>query len=253
MTEGVQATPKQRSPWVYVLLGCGGVVLLMGIAAVAVLVAGARFASSVTAGLTDPKVQAEKTTALLGTMPVGYSPMMALSVPLMLDVVALAKPKAGQTLDAANGMEQTDRSFFYFRVTESEGTKGLRGWFEGEDGSEAALRKSGLNFEVKETLGRGALNLEGRKVLYVASRGTMRQSQVQLDDPLPSGPQAQGSSGLATLVFFECPADGKLRAGIWMQADPQPGVAGEQVQTQGTVADVAQLKAFLGPLTPCGR
>lgn len=258
MTEGVQATPKQRSPWFYVFLGCGGVLLVMVLLVVGLGVGLFRFAQGTVAGLTDPEVQKQTTGALLGRVPDGYTAVFSLSVPLLIDAVAMAKPRAGEALEGARSLERAERFFMYSRMTQSDRTKGLKGFFEGE--GDAKELGSTLNFQVSETLGRGTLSLEGRKLLFVTARGTFKANQsVRFGDrpedaQAPPAPQAGESfPGLATLVFFDCPADGKVRTGIWMQKDPSPDTPGAQLDSTGTVADTAQVKAFLEPLTPCGR
>lgn len=258
MSEGVQATPKQRSPWFYVFLGCAGVLLLMGLGVAALGFGVFRFAKGTMAGLTDPEVQKEATGALLGQVPEGYTAVFSLSVPVLLDAAAMAKLPEGQTLspESRPTLEQAERFFLYTRMTQNDGTKGLKGFFEGE-GDPKDFGRS-LNFEIRETLGRGTLNLEGRKVLFLNARGTLKQvTRVRVgdgqDEPEEPTPRGGSIAGLAALVFFDCPADGKVRTGVWMQKDPSPESAGDKLETAGTVADAAQLKAFLGPLTPCGR
>ena len=233
---------KPKSPWFYVLLGClglGGVLVIFCLASGAYVV---KKGSDTVKGITDPQTRQENAVRMLGTMPEGYFPRATLSMFGMLDMADLidAPPLAD------GGFAQHTRQFVYVRVMSNENNKRTRAFFTSQEATDdAALRQSGLNLEVKDVIKKGNLVVDGRKIYYVASRGTLNTG---------SGPNASTSEGLQTSLLFDCPNGGdELRMGVWMMMDPSPQTPAAELDLTGTVADEAKLAAFLKPVDPCGK
>jgi hypothetical protein len=137
---------------------------------------------------------------------------------------------------ADGGLTPGGRTFNYFRIMANEQNKQTRAFFEGADPEGEGLRRGGIQFDAKAVIKRGELNVDGRKLRYVVSRGRM-----------------QGQApGLTNAVLFDCP-DEALRIGMWSQEDPAPDVVPEKLALSDTVADEAQLARLLKPVNPCGR
>jgi hypothetical protein len=59
------------------------------------------------------------------------------------------------------------------------------------------------------------------------------------------------SRGLATFLLIECPGDRRQHLGIWFGPDPAPTEPAGAPALQGTNADPAAMKAFLGHFRFC--
>src|SRR5690242_16795199 len=86
------AEKKKTSPWLYVGIGCG-VLLFLGIGATVatVMFVGSKF-NELKEDMTNPVVRSEKVKKTLGVteFPEGYYPVMALSVPAIMDMAILS-------------------------------------------------------------------------------------------------------------------------------------------------------------------
>ncbi len=232
---------KQRSPLFYVAIGCGGLMalILIGFAVAGLLLV--RAGKGFVDGMTDPTQKAANVQKMLGVAPVGYFPIMTLSIPLMMDIALLGD----QEPLPDGGTADFDRGFMYFRVIANEQSNRAKDFFDGKDSDTSALKGSGVNVDAKDILRRGALKTaNGTSVKYVATRGTMDTQGQHKQESKP---------GLNTVMFFECPGDTAVRLGVWMMKDPDPELPVNQLQLEGTVADESQIAGFIKPLTPCGK
>jgi hypothetical protein len=236
-----QVAPKQRSPWLYVLLGCGGFALLscLGVAVFVGFVA--KQGSNMVEGLTDPTVRDKNARKMLGDLPPGYLAAASMSVLGIVDLAVLTNGEA----QPDGGVELGDRTFMYMRISdlakeENERTKVYFVKGEGELG--ATTRSNGINIDEADIIKRGNLTVDGRRLYYIAARGQFGVGNSQ---------QAR-EPGLNTSVLFDCPGD-QLRIGVWSMRDPDPKVAATELDLTATVADEAQLARFLKPVNPCGR
>lgn len=232
---------KPKSPWFYVLLGClglGGVLVVFCLASSAYCV---KKGADIGKGITDPGTRHENAVRMLGALPEGYTPIATLSLGIM-DMAQLVDAP----LLSDGGVGEYSRQFVYVRVMASENNKRTRAYFTAADGGDAAaLRQSGLNLDVKDVIKKGNLVVDGRKIYYVASRGTFTTG---------NGPKSPVAEGLQTAVLFDCPGAGdELRMGVWMMKDPSPQTPAAELDVSGTVADEARLAAFLKPVVPCGK
>ncbi|HYI03003.1 hypothetical protein [Hyalangium sp.] len=232
---------KKRSPWLYVGIGCGAL-LLLGIGG---FIFGVAFlfkkGKQYTEDLSNPIARTEMVKKALGaqTLPEGYHGVMALSVPAIMDMAVLSTrspdaPAAGQTGDV--------RSFVYFFIKRSSVTdqEQLKKYLEGQSNDASVLARNNVSLGEGEILGRGAIELEGRRVLYVTQRGELETEHDDREGP-----------GLNSILFIECQGQERMRMGIWMAPDPSPGAPLEQLDLKGTPADPEALRAFMSHLNPC--
>ena len=236
--------PKPTSPWVYIVLGCGVAVMLAlaGIVGFTYLVY--RQGKQMAEGFKDPKARAEKTRQVIpyDNLPAGYYAGGAMSIPFLMDFAVFTdhEPAAGEGPDQGNFNQH---SFIYMnmrhlRDNREKMERYLRG--EAPAPADSPWGQSNVNFDAKEVIRRGELQLEGRKVLYQASRGDIKH-------------KGQEENGLVTMVLPECPDD-RLRFGIWIAPAP-PGSAEKpvaEIDYKGTPADPAALQDFLGHFRLCG-
>jgi hypothetical protein len=233
---------KSTSPWAYVAIGCGLAVLLglVGISGYTYLMY--RQGKQMADGFKDPKVREQKTREVLPykTLPAGYYATGAFSVPLLMDFAILSDrpPEQGK----AEGQEFDQRSFIYMNMRHMRDNREkmeryLRGEAPAPDDS--AWQKSSVNFDAKELIGRGTLNLNGMPVLYAANRGEVSKKG-----------EAKGK-GIVTMVLPECPDD-RLRFGVWIGPDPQADKPVAQASYTGTSADPAAMHEFLSHFDLCG-
>jgi hypothetical protein len=232
-----QATQKQRSPWLYVLLGCGGFAALTCLGFAIFFGVVAKKATDMAAGVTDPKARTENARKMLGELPVGYTAAMSMSVFGLVDTALLTD---GPSL-ADGGVEIGDHFFTYLRLMANEENQRTKGFFVSGEGDASHLRTSGVNIEQRDVIKRGNLTVDGRKIYYVAARGQFG-----------TGAQRTVEDGLNASVLFDCPGD-QLHVGVWSMRDPEPAKPAGELDLTGTVADEAELAKFLKPMNPCGR
>jgi hypothetical protein len=236
--------PKQTSPWVYIGLGCGVAVLiaLAGIVGFTYLVY--RQGKQMTEGFRDPKIRESKTREVIAydNLPPGYYAGGAMSIPFLMDFAVLSdrEPKAGESPDQGGFNE---RSFIFMnmrhlRQNREKMERYLRG--EAPPPEESPWGRSNVNFNTKEVIRRGELQVGGQKILYQASRGEVNHRQNK-------------ENGVVTMILPECPDD-RLRFGVWIGPAPagSEGKPANEVDYKGTPADPAALQDFLGHFRLCG-
>jgi hypothetical protein len=230
--------PRQRSPWFYVLLGCGGLAGLMCLGLGGSGLYCAKQAQALSEGVTNPAERQKNAVEQLGAVPEGYQVVASFSL-----LMGMAKQTllTDQPLLADGGIPHGGRQFAY---TSSRGeTAKVRAFLDGTDPDGAHLGESRMQFslpiEPRSVFKRGQLLVDGRRIFYLATR--VRDTATQ-----------GAGQALLTVVSFDCP-DQVLRFGAWSQPDPSPEVKPEELKLEGTVADEAELARFLKVVTPCGR
>lgn len=232
-----QAAPKQRSPWLYVLLGCGGFAALtcLGFGIFAAVVA--KKTGDMVAGVTDPKAREENAKKMLGAIPPGYYPAMSMSVFGLVDTAILTDAP----ILPDGGFEVGERLFTYIRVMANEENQRTKAFFTSGEGDANHLRSNGVNIDARDVIKRGNLTVDGRRFYYVAARGDFGV-----------GTRGAREEGLNASVLFDCPGE-QLHVGVWSMRDPAPEKASNELELSGTVADESELAKFLLPINPCGR
>jgi hypothetical protein len=235
------AGQKKRSPWLYVGIGCGALLLLGIVAAVAGVSFLFKQGQQYQEDLANPVSRTERVKKALGadTLPDGYYAVMSLSVPALMDTAMLSThspdaPKTGQSEDV--------RMFVYMflkaaPVAEQEQ---LRKYLEGQSEDASVLARNGVKLGNGDIIGRGVVPLQDRRVLYVAQRGELTTQQSERKEP-----------GLNSILFLECPGQTRLRMGIWMAPDPDPSTPTDKLDLKGTPADPEAIRTFMSHLNPC--
>jgi hypothetical protein len=233
------AAPKQRSPWLYVLLGCGGLAALICLGTMVVVGLGVKAGKDMVDGVNDPEARQENALKQLGALPEGYTVVASLNM-FFAQTTILTD---GQVLPDGGFVLGDGHTFKYLRIMANENNKRAREFLQGKESADStALGQNGVNIDPKDIVKRGQLTIDGRKFSYVAARGPL---ETRANDGSPE-------LGLNTAILFDCPGE-QLQVGIWSQADPAPEKSAEELDLAGTVADEAQLAKFLKPMNPCGR
>lgn len=233
---------KKTSPWVYVGLGCLGVVLLAVAAVALVGYLGYRKVKQFEADMKDPAARTAKVQQALGAdrLPDGYHAVMAMSIPFVMDMAMLSDvPPDAQGQSKGPGQ----RGFIYMAtIANKNGRNEVRDYFEGRGDPPEALRRQGINIERGEVLKRGTLDVAGQHLMYVAQRGHMNM-----------GGSAQ--NGITTTMLVECPGSDRQRMAFWFGPAPavDPNEKSATLNLAGTPADESALQDFMGHFRLCGR
>ena len=229
----------RRSPWIYVLLGCLGLLVLGALVVGGLVFFGVRTARNIAADNQDPERRRERALEILGAdeAPGGYYPAGVISVPFVIDMAVLSDLAPGAEPWAG---EFGERGFYY--VQARWGGDDLRAFFDGETSEATALRDMGLELDLEENLERGDLDREDVAARWAAFRGSTK-----------FGPGEQFGE-IVTLIEFDCPGDERMRMGIWF--GPAGGSRSAYVADDDGAVDSVPgseaIAAFLEPIHPCG-
>ena len=239
------AGPRKPTAW----LGCG----CASVVAVAMaVIAAASFATwRADRRFEDMRGHSEARRAVAAVLPhaqppPGYQPVGALTMPLgLLSVAILADAVPG------GGRSHVEHAFFYVEMPDWLGReKAMREVFEGTAEPAGGITQTEVEFEARETVGRGRLPAGGAEVLWIARRGTLR-----IDDArfglAPEGTPRREMPGIATMLLFDCAADRRLRLGLWFAPDPAPDLPAPDADLTHTPADPAALATFLTHFDLC--
>lgn len=236
------AAPKKRSPWLYVGIGCGALLLLSIVAVVVAVTFMFKKGEEYAADLSNPITRTAMVKKTLGanTLPDGYFAVMSLSVPAIMDMAVLSS----RSPDAPTvGPKEEVRVFVYMflKMSSASDQQKLRQYVEGKSDDTSVLARNGVHVGQGEIIGRGIVPLsDGRRVLYVTQRGELSaQNQKSTDH------------GLNSVLFLECPGQTQLRMAFWMGADPDPEAPLESLDLEGTPVDPEAIRTFMSPLNPC--
>ena len=232
------APGKRTSPWMYVAIGCGAAALLGLLALVGIGVFGYRKVKQLEAEIKDPAARAAKVATVLGgDLPPGYHPVMAMSIPFLMEMALLGD----QPPDEKGRTTRMDKGFVYVKtLSTGQQEDELKRYFEGKTADAEVLRRSNIHVNAEELIRRGTLEIPGQTTLYLAQRGNLSMNETRTNQ------------GLTTLLFIDCPQDARQRLGIWFGPDPEPGQAVDEVDWAGSIADEAVMRDFLGHFKLCG-
>jgi hypothetical protein len=228
-----QEDSKKRSPWLYVGLGCGALLLLaiaaIAIGAVFLFKAGQQYQED----MANPVTRTEKVKKTLGAqaLPEGYSALMSISVPAILDVAVLSSEEGGRMF-----------VYLFTKASTARDQEELRKYLEGTSADASVLTRNSVGVGENEFVARGSLELEGRRVHYLAQRGELETSYNKPDEK---------ASQLHSILLIECPGQKLMRVGLWMAPDPAVGAPLEQLELTGTPVDPEAIRAFMSHLNPC--
>lgn len=245
----MEGEKRSTSPWVWVAVGCGGFVLLAGIAVVGLGLWGYKAAKQLETEMKDPASREAKVLEVLGAerLPEGYYPMVGFSVPLGLMDTAILSDREPHFDQAEKDRDLApdafgERGFIYVMMIRTKGEEQeLEDFFSGKTDDTRALRKAGINVSRGEILRRGKLEVPRGSVRYLAQRSNV-------------GFNAMSSSGdsLTSILLIDCEQDSKFRFGIWFAPDPAPRTPVAELDVSGSPADEVALSAFLGHFRFCG-
>lgn len=234
---------KPTSPWVWIGCGCGALVVLAMAGMAGLTWFGYREAKQFEKNMTDPAAREAKVKSVIhyDELPPGYYPLMGFSIPFIMDMAIFTDKElpAGQVPSDAEGFE--DHGFFYMRMLQSRGNKEeMQRMLRGEKTQgESPWSQSSVNFDEREVIRRGTVEVDGTEVLYSAARGELKQQN------------DANREGVVAMVLPDCPADNRLGFGLWFGRDPDPTKPAAEIDWTGTPADPEALKEFLGHFRLC--
>jgi hypothetical protein len=232
---------QQTSPWMYVGCGCGLLVALTLAGVVGLTFLGYRKGKDFEESFKDPVKREARSREILhyDKLPEGYYPMGAFSIPMMMDMAILSDREPPPGADQKTGGGFKDRGFIYMVLRDWMGKReGLRAYMEGTGKRPDWMKKSDVDLDTQEVLGRGKVEMDGRTALYVASRGEVQR-------------RGQRTKGLVTLLSVDCPEDKRLRLGLWFGPDPDAGKPADPADLHGTPADPATIQEFASHFHLC--
>lgn len=230
-----------RSPAFYIALGCGLMMLLMVLGIAGTCGGCLLLGRSVGKGFVDDTQKAENVKKFLGQAPEGYYPVIAVSIPMVMDQAILID--APIVPDA--GVPNFTKVFQYWRIIENENSKQMRDYFDGKTENAEVFPRNMVPVDVKDVIGKGVVKTgDGATVKYIASRGHISADFDRGGNPMR----------LNTLLEIECSAtDGSVRVAIWSEKDPHPDKPAEEVDPKGTVLDEAAITALMAQIKPCTK
>jgi hypothetical protein len=199
------AQPKKTSPWLYVLGGCGCLVVLAVVGVAGFLWWAGNQVKEFGESMEDPVQRMERAREVVGAaeLPPGYHAGFGMEMPF--GVLAIAMIGDGDIPPGANSrgvsIDEDDlfdrRGFIYFRMRN----------FNQEQESENPAEELMRDYREDEELGRGTIEAAGGTVEYVLSRGTIRRDN------------APEESYLANLTI-DCGSSDAFRNAVWFTAVP---------------------------------
>ncbi|HEX4952768.1 MAG TPA: hypothetical protein VF017_05165 [Thermoanaerobaculia bacterium] len=240
------AEAKKTNPWVWVAAGCGGVIVLGGLAIMGLGWWGFNKAKSFERQLKDPVAREASVREILGadSLPDGYHAHMGMSLLGFMKMAMLSDRELPAGEDPGGKVPFDERGFFYFdMMAGSKNAKKVEDFIAGRIGVEEMLEDTNVNLDLDEgeKIAEGPVAIAGGQARYVAQRGGVGMGVKRQDD------------SLNTMVLVDCPGDRRFRFAIWFGPDPNPDAPADQLDLTGTPADPAALEAFLGHFHLCGR
>lgn len=210
MTDVLPQEPKKTSPWVWVGVGCGGILILCVVVSA---VAGYFLYGKLRnfgKQFEDPAVREQRVREIMGVQdfPAGYHPFMTVSVPWVLDVAILTDREVVKMPKGERGSPWNEKGFVYVRMPYKHRDAKLEEYLDGKRSPDELLQGQGMHFHPRDTVGRGTVQGEGGvSYRYVATRG-----EVQMGHEV--------KEGITSVIAVQCPNDQKFRLGIWFGPDP---------------------------------
>lgn len=223
---------KKTSPWVWVGVGCLGVTVV-GIAVIAgISYWGYRTVRRMADDLKDPVSRERRVKEVLGAdmLPPGYHPVVAISVPFIMEMAILSDrepDEGGQT----RGFEE--RGFIYVKMLGVEKQqRELQEFFEGKRDDAEILRQHSIRMRQGDVVARGGIEGDDLQVMYVAHRGGIDVQNAEVD-------------GVTSLLLVQCREDKRTRLGIWFAPDPDPSKAPAEADFTGSPGDEKAIRTFI--------
>ena len=225
------AERKKTSPWVWVAVGCGGVVLLGIIAVVGLGFWGVQKAKQFGDEIRDPVAREAKVLDALGAteLPPGYHAAMAMEIPFLMEMAMLTDEPVTFEEEGGPGVEidpdsfEGDRGFFYFKMPFSARKRQeMDDFFSGRSDDTAFLEDSGINVPRGDLLTRGSITSGKARVRYLVQKSSGH------------GLSSFDRRGLTTVMMIECPDSNRLQSGLWFSRDGLPEAREEGADAAST-------------------
>ncbi len=221
----------------YVALGCGGALVLIGLVVGGFLFWGAQKVKQFEADLKDPVAREEKVLGILGTeaLPEDYYPMMGITFPFVFEMAMLTREPIPEGQDP-EGMEP---SFIYMKMLSfGKQDQELKDFFNGTNDNPSVLRDNNINVNIDDVVSRGELQVGDQNILWLTSRGRIQTG-------------ATRSSDLNTIMMIRCPDDKKTRLGIWIADEDSENNEDGTPQLEDTVGDPGMIEDFMSHFSVC--
>ena len=231
---------KAFPAWAWVGCGCLGALGAIAVLAVAIGVWGVQKARQFGEEIADPGERAKRVLTVLraSEMPEGYHPVVALSVPLLLDVAVLSDLPPDET---GRPPEFGEHGFIYVSYPAfGRNQREIRDFFEGKRDDLDELGRHRIDLDLDERISNGKISREADDVLWVSYRGT-----IDTDDA------GRSKEGLMALLLIDCGGDSRHRFGVWLGPDPDPEADAADLDLSGSVSDPEAIEHFLSPIHPC--
>ncbi len=226
---------EPKSPWFYLAWGCGGCLVLAGLALGVTIWFGYRMARDFERQMEDPMARTEKAEKVLGTqqLPEDYQAVITFSLPLVFDMVILAD----QPLDEDRELSDSTEKLFVF-VEVIRGDRNWQRYTTGRADPADVLRDQGVRFDTRDEISQGALGIDGGEIDYFSRRGRLDVDHGGID-------------GITTFLLVRCEGDKRMRVGVWTHRDPAPDTPVAEADFSGTNADPEVIRSFVSHFSFC--
>lgn len=236
----------RTSPWLWVGVGCGALVLAAVVIVGLVVYLGVRTVREFEADLEDPQVRRRKVVELLGAeeLPEGYHAAGALHFPFLMEVAILSDGELGARREF--GHDLGEKAFIYVETRNSgRQRRQLEDFFEGTIDTRPDLpafldAQTPPNAGAEAPLARGSFSQGETDLRYIVMGGRFRKDEVE-------------SYRLMTMILLDCPVNDRLRLAVWTGADTEVDEATGGPALAGTVGDEAVIQEFMAHFHPCSR
>jgi hypothetical protein len=228
---------KKTSPWVWVLVGCLGIIVIAVVGFAAMTFMAYRWGKGVSDTLKDPVARTHKVQEILGTdrIPDGYYATMGITIPFLMEVAILSDVDPGPDMSKAQGFDE--RGFIYFKMLSfGEQDQELKDFFDGKTDDASVLRQNNINVDVDEILDRGVIDNDDNTIRYLVQSGSIGMQGTRVD-------------GLTSLMMVECPGDTNTRMAIWFESDAAREGSDDLA---GTPGDSNAMREFMSQFRLCG-
>jgi hypothetical protein len=236
------APKKETSPWLYIGCGCAALVILAMAGVAGVTWVTYREAKKLEKSWGDPKAAESRTRSVLAydELPEGYYPLGSFSLPFVMDMAMIGDepPPPGSKPDDRDNGGFKERGFIYIKLRKfGNNAKEMQDYLEGK-GKQPDWMKGNTDIDTSEVLDRGEVEVNGRRIVYSATRGRVNQGRHSID-------------GIATILLIDCPRKERIHFGIWFGPDPKPDEPADQVDYTGTNADPEEIRKFASHFRFC--
>lgn len=229
---------NKKSPLFWILVGCGGLMLLAVVAVAGLGIMGYRAAKGFGEQMKDPAQRQAKVLKVLNaeSLPEGYYPGMALAINtffLKFEMAIITDDPSAFQEGSHSGDPMKGKTFLYMLLPQKEKQE-LRDFLAGKTSDPKALKQNHINmeFQREQVLTQGVYQSEGRDVYYLIQQGSVNSQYGQ-------------STGIQSMLMIDCPGEENTRFAMWMRpVEPEETLTGPD--------QLAKLQQFLAFFHFCG-